>query len=303
MILLNITVDNINTVLQVYNQVQIQRATEEFGTYTTVSGLGPITLLANVNTYTESDPDGLATNWYISRYYNTINSSASAWSDPVLGEAGDLYYNPLYPEELSLGTTEQLVIDRLRLLVGDPKGLNREYGTDAESSIHNDGQIYELDEKGWPASITMDGTQYTDTADPTVNGYRYLKFNGYIDTPLVTYSGTRLIEQGVDVWYYTFRWSDRELIEAYDNTPPPPPLTTSTANAEIYMLACAYDLLSGETWEVINEDGAKVADEGSKYDPSPGILARDDMLTKLRKRLDDAIKTLALGGITGVLID
>lgn len=303
MILLNITVDNINTVLQVYDQIQLQRAATENGTYTTVSGLGPVTLLANVNAYTISDSTGQSSDWYISRYYNTVNSSASAWSDPVLGESGDLYYNPLFPTELIFGTSEQLVLDRIRILIGDPKGINREYGSAAESSLHNDGKVYELDEKGWPAAVSMDGVQYTDTGNPTVNGYKFLKFDNYVDTPVTTYSGTRLIEQGVDIWYYTFRWSDREIMEVYDNTPPPAPLTTETANADVYMLSCAYDLLSSETWEVISEDGAKIADEGTKYDPSPGILARRDLLDNLKKRLDDVVNSLALTGITGVLID
>ena len=96
MILLNITVDNINSVLQVYNQIQLQRASYEEGPFTTVSGLGPITLQANVSAYTESDPDGLASHWYRTRYYSTITLSASAWGEPVLGEAGDIYYNPLF---------------------------------------------------------------------------------------------------------------------------------------------------------------------------------------------------------------
>lgn len=303
MILLNITVDNVNTVLQVYNQIQFMRSDYEAGPFTTVSGLGPITLQTNVSSYTESDADGQASNWYISRYYNTSTLGASGWSEPVLGEAGDIYYNPLFPTELNFGTAEQLILDRIRLLIGDPKGINREYGSAAESSIHDDGKVYEMDSKGWPASITMDGVQYTSTGNPAVNGYKFLKFTNFIDTPLVTYSGSRMIEQGIDVWYYVFRWSDREIMAAYDNTPPPPPLSTITANAEVYMLVCAYDLLSGETWEVINEDGAKIKDEGSSYDPTPGMLLREDMLDKIKKRLDDAIASLALTGITGVLID
>lgn len=303
MILLNITVDNINTVMQIYSQIQIRRSVYEDGTYATVSGTGPVTLVANTTNYAVSDANGLSSHWYISRYYDPIYDTASAWSDPVLGEAGDLYYNPLFPPEINFGTSEQLVLDRLRILIGDPKGINREYGEAAESSLHNDGRVYEFDEKGWPAAIAMDGTQYNDSGNPSVNGYKFLKFDNYIDTPVTTYSGSRMIEQGVDIWYYTFRWSDREIMEVYDNTPPPPPLTAATANADVYMYACAYDLLSSESWEVINEDGAKLADEGSLYDPSSGMKLRADMLKGLKKRLDDLVGSLALTGITGVLID
>ena len=303
MILLNILVDNINTVLQVYDQIQIQRSSAEDGPFEDVVGLGPVTLLSNVTSYTVADSDGLLTDWYISRYYSTTSNGYSAWSSPVLGETEDLYYNPLYPSEISYGTSDQLVIDRIRLLIGDPLDLVREHGTEASANLHEDAKVYELGEKGWPVSINMDGTQYTTTSEPTVNGYKYLKFSTFVDTPLVTYSGTRVIEDGIDIWYYSFRWSDREIMRAYNNTPPPPPLTTTTANAEVYMLACAYDLLMGETWDYISEDGATVTDEGTRYDPSSGIRARKDLLDAIRKRLDDVIKSLTLTGITGVLID
>jgi hypothetical protein len=92
-------------------------------------------------------------------------------------------------------------------------------------------------------------------------------------------------------------------MEAYNRTPPPPPLNDANTTKEIQILACAYDLLYSETWEYLNEDGAIIKDDRTSYDPSPGIRARDDMLAKLRKRLDDAIKANRLLGIHGVRID
>lgn len=303
MILLNITVDNVNTVMQIYSQIQIRRSEYEDGTYATVSGVGPVTLVANTTNYTVSDATGLSSHWYVSRYYDPVYDTYSAWSEPVLGEAGDIYYNPLFPPEVNFGTSEQLVIDRIRVLIGDPKSINREYGTAAESSLHSDGKVYEFDEKGYPAAIMMNGVQYNDSGNPSVNGYRFLKFDNYVDTPITTYSGSRLIEEGIDIWYYVFRWADREIMEIYDNTPAPPPLTSNTANADVYMLAAAYDILSGESWEVINEDSAKIVDEGSSYDPGAGIMARKFMLDNLKKRLDALVGSLALSGISGVLLD
>ncbi len=92
-------------------------------------------------------------------------------------------------------------------------------------------------------------------------------------------------------------------MEAYDNVFPPTPLSTDNCTSEIYMLQTAYDLLTSETWEAISEDGARIVDEGSSYDPSSGLNTRSDMLAKLRKRLDDAIKSVQLLGITGVRLD
>lgn len=299
MIRLTITVDDISTVIQIYDQIQIQRADYDVGPFATVSGVGPVTLVSETSSYTVTDDDGIASNWYRSRYYSTSTTNASSWSDPVLGESGDLFYNPLFPPELNLGTSQQLTVDRIRTLIGDPVGLRREYGDEAASSIHFDNKTYELDEKGWPASVHMGGSPYNTSTNPTINGYRYLRFNEDIST--TTYSGT--VTYGVDIWYYTHRWSDREIMETYDNTPPPVPLTTANTSAEVYMLACAYDLLSSETWEDHIEDGAIVTDEGSKYNPEPGLKGREDMLKRLKKRLDDAIKASTFLANTGVLID
>ena len=46
-----------------------------------------------------------------------------------------------------------------------------------------------------------------------------------------------------------------------------------------------------------------MADEGSKYNPTPGLDVRRKLLDGLKKKLDDLVKSLILGGITGVLID
>lgn len=317
MINLTITVDNINTVLNVFDIIEIQRYT---GTgipdtpvaitdYTTVSGIDQvsdnynvsyISLLPIYTQYYFTDPDGSADSWYTSRYFNTTTSGNSAWSDPIQGEAGDLYYDPLYPPEVSYGTSDQQVIDRIRLYTGDPIGLEREFGPEAASSIHPDGRVYQLDEKGWPASINMYNTQYNSTDDPSINGYKFLRFKEAIDTDITTISG---IEYSVDIWYYTFRWSDREIMESYDGCIPPTPLTSTNCTSEIYMLQTAYDLLFSESWEALTEDGSLIRDEGSTYNPEPGLKLRDEMLNKLRKRIDDAAKSVRLLGIGGVLID
>ena len=205
-----------------------------------------------------------------------------------------------------------MTIDRIRLYIGDPIGLRREYGEEALSSIHRDGKTYEMDETGWPAYVNMGGMQYVNTDDPSVNGYRFLRFKNFIDDvcqECVTYSGTcgedviKEVTHGVDIWYYTFRLSDRQIMEAYDSCPPPTPLTETNCNAEVYMVQTAIDLLRSELWEDSTEDGADVTDEGSKYSPGPGLEIRRKLLADLVKRRDDMVKALQLTSIAGVRID
>jgi len=311
MIRLTFTVDNINTVVQIYNQIQIQKSTSEDGTYSTIAGLGPVSLFGGTSTYTTDDATGISTDWYISRYYSTSTSYFSEWSAPVLGEAGDMFYNPLYPKEVSYGTAQQLVIDRIRRLIGDPIRIKREYGDEAMASVHLDSKTFELPVTGWPASVIMGGTNFNALNNPSVNDYKFLRFNDYIGDiceECVTYSGCsdsieKTIPTGIDIWYYTFRHSDRQIMEAYDNCPPPPPLTTNTANSEAYMLQTAIDLLRQELWEDMVEDGASIRDDTTSYNPEPGLKLRKQLLDDLEKKLEKLVKILMLSGITGVLID
>lgn len=311
MIRLTFTVDNINTVIQVYNRIQVQRSSTEGGTYSTIGGLGPISLYGGTSTYTLDDATGVSTDWYISRYYSTSTGYYSEWSSPVLGETGDIFYNPLYPEEISYGTAQQLTINRIRRLIGDPIGLKRIFGEEALAYIHPDSKTVELPTTGWPASVIMDGINFNDLSNPSVNGYKYLRFNsiiGDICEDCVTYSGCgeeleKIIPYGVDIWYYTFRHSDRQIMEAYDNCPPPPPLNTNTANSEAYMLQTAIDLLRQELWEDMVEDGASIRDDTTSYNPEPGLKLRKQLLDDLEKKLEKLVKILMLSGITGVLVD
>lgn len=320
---LTVIVDNISQVLQIYDRVQIRRAEDELMTTPialtdlgVVNGNASYIVLLTDTTYYyavdngENRPGydaydaGTSDNWYQSRYYSSTTSGVvSGWSDAVRGEGADLFYDPCYPPEISMTDAEKLVVDEIRRLIGDPIDLNREYGDDAASSIHPDGMTYELDEKGWATCITMGGVQYNTTANPTINGYRYLIFEDCIDVTQVVCSGTCDNERGVDIWYYTFRHSDRQILEAYNDCPPPPPLTIANASSQAYVFYTAKRLLQQENWHDAIEDGAVIKDEGTVYDPSPGFDFRKDLLDDLNKQLDDLVNSLTLRGITGVRVE
>jgi len=316
MISLTLTVSDLTTLLQIYDRIQIRRytgtgtpsSTIDISDYTTTSGndtissrtgVSDVLLDASYTQYYFTDPIGVPSDWYISRYYKESTGSASAWTVPVLGEAYDFYYDPLYPPEVEYDTAEQLVVDRIRLLIGDPIDLRREYGENVASSIHDDDKTLEFDEKGWPVSLTMGGTTYNQTTNPSVNGYRFLRFSDTIEA--TTWSGCE--EIGLDIWYYTFLYSDREIMEAYDTCPPPTPLTTANATPEIFMLKTAYELLYQQVFNDAMTDGAVIKDDVTVYNPSIGLSVRKALLDDLKDRLDDLIKSLSLTNIQGVLID
>lgn len=312
MIRLSFIVDNITTVLQVYNQIRIQRGEASAGPFTTISGLGPINLVPGQTSYTLVDEEGTASNWYQSQYYSTVTSNQSSWSEPVLGTSDDLFHDPMYPPEISYGTSDLLIIDRIRTLIGDPKRIVRECGEEAMSSIHSDGKTYEMAQNGYPVSINVGGVSFTELSNPTVDGYRYLRFQEYIDVICTTCSGitdlcgteaVREIEKSIDVWCYSFRQSDRQIMDVYDTCPPPIGLTTTNATSQCYMLQTAVDILRKELIEDATEDGAVFQDEKTKYDASEGQKIRKEVLDGLLGQLNDLVKLLKMQGISGVLID
>ena len=333
MISLTLTIDNLTSVLQIFDKIQIRRyagegipdmdVTDEIvmTEYTTVSGLDVISsregvsdilLSSAYSQYYYTDYSGESESWYTSRYYSSSTGSYSGWADPVLGERGDLYYNPVFPPEVKYGTEQQLIIDRIRILTGDPIGLRREFGEDALSSVHSDGKVYELDERGWPSFVTMGGKSFNSTSNPNVNGYRFLKFTEHVDSVCITCSGIinvcgdeiqKEIVNGVDIWYYTFLKSDREIIEAYDNCPMPISLMSSNVTTEAYILQTSIDLVRSNLLNDSIEDGANISDEGSKYDPEGGLKIRKELLDDLKIRLKDLVKTLIFSNMEGVLID
>jgi len=330
MIGLSFTVTNIDTVIQIYDQIQIIRY--DLSTinppetpigdpsvligWAVVSGTVdfpvPIDLVAGQTFYQSYDPVGESTDWFSSRYYDSITGSYSAWSAPIVGGEGDIYYDPVYDSEMNYTAEELAIIKRIRIYIGDPLGLRREFGEEALGSIHPDGKTFQLAEKGWPVYITMGGKSFTDKFNPSVNGYKYLKFQEIIDTictgcaTIENVCGDEVVKQfkqGVDIWYYVFRNSDRQIMDAYDSCPPPLGLTITTATTQAFMLQTAIDLLTKELIEDATEDGAKVVDEGSSYDPSSGLKTRKEILDDLKKQLKDLTKVLMFGGLQGVLID
>jgi hypothetical protein len=292
MIQLTIYVDDITTVMTVFTHIKIYTATSEGGTYTLLTSLA---LVAGQSTYSYTHATGTSATWYRSSYWSV--STESSLSDPVQGTSAELYHYATYPSEVDFSTTELTAIRKIRKYIGDFKGLKKIYSTgdDLCTNILEDYQTVDLGEKGWPVYISIDGQEYTSLSNPVVQGYRYCTFSGTL------VSGSNY--PSVNIWLYTFKFSDREVYEAYQDVIIPPGLTSATATQDHLILQTAIDLLENMTAEDVVDDGAVIRDDQSLYDPSPGLRERDALIKRLQKRLDELVKQYMMGGVTGVLID
>lgn len=297
MINLTIEVADISVVITMYDQIKIYTSDEENGTYTY---LDSISLQAGVSIYTYLHLAGTTDTWYKSSYYNITTFVESSLSNAARGSAPSLYHTVSYPQEYDFDADEEIMIRKIRRLIGDIKGLENLYadGTEFCSSILQDGKTIDLGEKGWPVYISINDVEYTSLDDPIVQGYQYLTFSGTLN------SGVQ--NDVINIWYHTFKFSDREVYEAYGDAMIPPFVPADCVSQDHLMLQAAIDLLMSMYAEDVIDDGASVRDDMTLYDPSPGLRERDKLIKQFRKQLDglvqECIKSRMLG-LSGVLID
>ena len=219
-----------------------------------------------------------------------------------------------YPSETTLTAEEIVVIKKIRDEIGDYLGVKRDYydgskysasiGTtigdnDSWARTSSNGKVYELEEKGWPFSITVNSSEYTTLTDPVVYSYRYLTFSGSV----FTVTGT------IDVFYNTFRFSDNDILTSYDRIDYIPGTAFITDITLIppswYYLYAAIRLLEGEFQQDATKS-ASVGDGDTRFDNQASMAVRQRELDALRKRLADEIaekKKAFMADVTGVRVD
>lgn len=297
MINLTIEVADIAVVIAMYDQIKIYTSDEESGTYTYLDSMS---LLSGVSIYTYLHLQGTTDTWYKSSYYNTTTEVESGLSNAARGSAPSLYHTVSYPPEYDFDADEEIMIRKIRRLIGDIKGLENLYadGTEFCSSILQDGKTIDLGEKSWPVYVSINDVEYTTLDDPIVQGYRYLTFSGTLN------SGVQ--NDTINIWYNTFKFSDREVYESYGDAMIPPMVPADCVSQDHLMLQAAIDLLMNMYAEDVVDDGASIRDDMTLYDPSPGLRERDKLIKQLRKQLDglvqECIKSSMLG-LEGILID
>jgi len=294
MIRLTVLIEDIDDVISLFTHVRLYTSSTEGGTYTY---LGYITLVAGQTVYYYDHIDGTDDTWYKSSYYNINSSLESSLSDPVKGVVAELYHYPTYPSEVNLSSFGKSVVRKVRRLTGGTKKLERLYisSNDSEfcSKIKEDNKTVELENRGWPVYITVNGVEKTSISDPVVQGYQWLTFSGTIGDN----------DYPINIWSYSFRFSDREIYDAYNDCMIPPGLTVSNVTSDHLVLQTSIDLLESMAAEDTIEDGAIVRDDQTEYDPSTGLRLRGELINRLRKQLDALVKQYLMSNITGTLID
>jgi len=276
---------------------------------------GPYNMIAEIDYATPAvycDLTSTPQMYYKVQYYNSTTMISSVYSE-VAQETGIFseYTVPettaTYPPEIALSDDDREIVESIRVTLGDSGLIERDlfYASDPQSNaacaaqIDPEGCTWELEEwKGWPQRVLLNGIEKTDINDPQVIGYRYLSFSG--TSPCITGS--------LDVYYNHFRFSDREILMAYDrsaNLLVSCGLTVDAVSTEMRIMQASILLLEGEIREV-SQGAFKIVDGDTTYDNSAMIRSRTEDLTDLKKKMDYIIECARWGAsysITGCRVD
>jgi hypothetical protein len=250
--------------------------------------------------------------YYKAQYYNSSTLVSSVFSEEaqetgIFSEYSVPESTATYPPELALSDDDREIVESLRVTLGDSGLIERDLydSSDPQSSVSCAAQIdpagctWELIEwKGWPQKVVLNGEEKVDINDPQVLGYRYLVFSG--TGPCITGS--------LDVFYNSFRFSDREILLAYDrsrNLLVACGLIEDQITAEMRIMQAAILLLEGEIREV-SQNAFKIVDGDTTYDNSAMIRSRTQDLEDLKRKIDylvECARYAAAYDITGCRID
>lgn len=300
---LNISVADINATLTAgYTYIKIYRSADissGFAEITTPANI--ISLVSGVSSYTFTDPVGTTLHWY--RFTYSSNLTESSFSSSFQGLFVDLDYEvQSYPDEVILSSEQRHALDRIRIAIGDPKELTRDYvsATTGYDSISVDGYTHTFtNPKGWPLKIILDGIEISNQTVARVNDYQFLTLSG---VQVNTVSGT------LDVWYNHFRYGDAEILRAYNSYVPPPRISPADVTVEICIICTAADLVAQELRGYASTSATEIEIfQEIRVNPKGALDARFKDLDFLRKEcaalLDDLEDELYSADIVGVLID
>ena len=303
-----ITVLDATEVAAIFNELVVFKASSVNGPFSELETIG----LTGVDSYTSLDLNSTPSTYYKAQYSHSTTMVTSVFSDTAQ-ETGNFseYSVPestaTYPPEIALSAQDREIVESIRVTIGDLGLIERDFFDSSDSNsqfacaaqISSDQCTWELMEfKGWPQRVRLDGTDKTSLSDPQVLGYRYLTFSG--SDPCIT--GT------LDIFYNSFRFSDREILLAYDranNLLVSCGLTTLQITTEMLIMQAAILLLEGELREA-QQKAVMIRDGDTTYDNSRTIMSRTEDLNDLKNKIREIIECARFNasyGLEGVRID
>ena len=290
--LLTITVRSVTAVEAVFDQLLVFRADSANGPFNSLTTI----TLSSAGGYSFLDTGTTAGKYYKAQYFNSSSMISSVFSE-LAQETGVFseYTVPTstasYPPEIALSDQDREIVESIRLTLGDFGIIERDFydSTDSNSAfacssqISSDQKTWELLEfKGWPQRVIINGDEKTTITDPQVIGYRFLTFSG----------AEACITGSLDIFYNHFRFSDREILMAYDrarNLLVSCGLEGAQITTEMLIMQAAILLLEGECRDKTT-GAVEVRDGDTSYSNTRAIQARTEDLADLKQKIRDLIE-------------
>ena len=306
--LLTITVRSVAQVEAVFDQLLIFRAGSANGPFTVID---TITLVA-AGSYTSLDTGTTPGKYYKAQFFNSSTVVSSVFSElaqetGVFSEYTVPTSTATYPPEIALSEQDREIVESIRITLGDIGTIERDFFDSSDTSsafacasqISSDQKTWELEEyKGWPQRVIINSEEKTSLTDPQVIGYKFL-----------TFSGTDACITGtLDIFYNHFRFSDREILLAYDrsiNLLVSCGLTEAQVTTEMRIMQAAILLLEGELRD-FQQGGVSIRDGDTSYDSSRAIESRSQDLNDLRQKIRELIECARINAsysLEGVRVD
>lgn len=193
----------------------------------------------------------------------------------------------MYPVERVFSQSEEEIIFRIRQIIGDEKEVFvDDTNSNCTSNVMASGTIYQLEQpKGYPLEVYVNGIECTTSGNPTLMGYKMLKFNS-----AVLVSGAN-----ITVIYEHFRNSDLEILNTYDTSATTYltkqcNLSLEELGIDLLVLSTAYGLLMKDLNNYI-KSAIRVRDSDSEFDASMRPSSMKDLLKAISDELLAAIKS------------
>jgi hypothetical protein len=306
--LVAISVRSVSEVEAIFDQLLVFRADSANGPFTNIS----IIVLDGSGSYSLLDLTASPARYYKAQYRNSSTLISSVFSElaqetGVFSEYTVPTSTATYPPEIALSEQDREIVESIRITVGDMGSVERDFYDSSEAScqvscgaqISSNGCTWELSEpRGWPLRVILDGVDKTTLTDPQVLGYKFLAFSG--TGPCIT--GT------LDIFYNHFRFSDREILMAYDrsiNLIVSCGLEENQITTEMRIMQAAILLLEGEA-RYTYEGSVRIRDGDTSYDNTGAIAARNADLEDLRRKMRELLECARINAsydLEGVRVD